>query len=267
MTRQKAGGAAAARRRSTSRSTRWYVARRDLLKTILEEHLGPATRVLDVGSDDGPSVDWMRSHGGLHVTTGHRPARAGGATACADRHWPCRSRTVSSTWLAPLDVLEHCEPEAVALREITRVLAPGGRLLMSVPAYDLGVVGLRRRQRTPPPLHPVARGAGTSSARDCGSTGSTYAFSAVFPFFAAQRIVQARERIGQPRDDGSRGRRAACHRLPVWMSRMFLALARADQRVLRRRDLPFGSSVVVVATKAARREPHRHSDLHARGRS
>ena len=34
------------------------------------------------------------------------------------------------------DVVEHCEPEALALAELARVLKPGGRLLISVPAYQ-----------------------------------------------------------------------------------------------------------------------------------
>jgi hypothetical protein len=38
-------------------------------------------------------------------------------------------------------------------------------------------------------------------------------------------------------------------RVPRWLSGVFLALSRVDRRVLRRRDLPFGSSVVVAASK------------------
>ena len=34
------------------------------------------------------------------------------------------------------DVLEHCDPEDLALAELRRVLQPGGRLLLSIPAYD-----------------------------------------------------------------------------------------------------------------------------------
>ena len=38
--------------------------------------------------------------------------------------------------VAAFDVVEHCEDEALAMAELVRVLAPGGRLLLSVPAYQ-----------------------------------------------------------------------------------------------------------------------------------
>ena len=38
--------------------------------------------------------------------------------------------------VAAFDVVEHCADEALALAELVRVLAPGGRLLLSVPAYQ-----------------------------------------------------------------------------------------------------------------------------------
>jgi SAM-dependent methyltransferase len=38
--------------------------------------------------------------------------------------------------VAAFDVVEHCDPEAAVLNELARVLTPGGRLLLSVPAYQ-----------------------------------------------------------------------------------------------------------------------------------
>src|ERR1700730_8400269 len=54
-----------------------------------------------------------------------------------------------------LDVLEHLDDDALALREIGRVLRPGGCLLMSVPAHkfmwgDQDEVNLHRRRYVAP---------------------------------------------------------------------------------------------------------------------
>src|SRR4051812_14945689 len=41
----------------------WYRARAELLRTILQPHVGEPEWVLDVGSADGPSVGWMSARG------------------------------------------------------------------------------------------------------------------------------------------------------------------------------------------------------------
>jgi hypothetical protein len=80
---------------------------------------------------------------------------------------------------------------------------------------------------------------------------ATYAFSAVFPFFAAERLVRRlRERLG---GRGSAGP-ADVVRVPQVspaVERLLLSFTRLDQRLLVTRDLPFGSSVFVAATKPA----------------
>ena len=41
----------------------WYRARADLLRVALEKYVAGHGRLLDVGSADGPSVDWLRDRG------------------------------------------------------------------------------------------------------------------------------------------------------------------------------------------------------------
>jgi SAM-dependent methyltransferase len=226
----------------------WYVARSDLLRTVLGDHVGSPRAVLDVGSADGPSVNWLRGHDGLHVTMDIDPRglTAGGVCGSA---LALPFADASFDVVGAFDVLEHCEPEDVALREMARVLAPGGRLLLSVPAYtwawsDFDDANGHHRRYTRPRAEAALERAGLRVER------STYAFGAVFPFFAAERVAR-RATARLHKKETAAEDVVSLPQLPSWMSRLFLSLSRMDGRLLRRRDLPFGSSVVVAATKSA----------------
>ena len=72
---------------------------------------------------------------------------------------------------------------------------------------------------------------------------ATYAFSAVFPLFVAER---ARRRIQ------GRGGQQPESRLPQVSPRadkVLMGLSKLDHRLLRKRDLPFGSSIFIAAVK------------------
>ncbi len=225
----------------------WYVARSDLLRTVLAEHVGSPARVLDVGSADGPSVSWLRQHDGLHVTMDIDPRGLAAGGVCGSAlQLPFADHSFDV--VGAFDVLEHCEPEDVALREIARVLAPGGRLLMSVPAYtwawsDFDDANGHHRRYTVKRAERAIAAAGLQVER------STYAFAGVFPFFAAERVAR-RARAGVSKDRTAPEDIVSLPQVPAWMSKMFLSLSRVDRRVLRKRDLPFGSSVLVAAKKA-----------------
>ena len=218
----------------------WYRARARLLHAALGAFLGTPRRTLDVGSADGPSVDWMGS-GHRHVTVDVLPhGLVAGVGVCASAlalPFPDDVFDVVSAF----DVLEHCEPEALAMRELARVLAPGGRLLLSVPAYqwawtDHDVTAGHHRRYTRRQLLRAVRGAGLQPLR------VTHAFAAVFPLFVAQRL------LGRLR----RGRGIPEQRLPPVspsLDRVLMTLCHLDETVLRRYNVPFGSSVLVAAVK------------------
>jgi SAM-dependent methyltransferase len=224
----------------------WYRARADLLEAALGSHVRPATRLLDVGSADGPSVAWLRrrvEHVALDLDP--RGLRPGGVCGSA-LMLPFAASSFDA--VAAFDVVEHCVPEQQALSELVRVLRPGGRLLVAVPAYTWAWTSHddrngHHRRYTRSRLLAAVEGAGLRVDR------ATYAFASTFPFFAADRLTRrVRERAHRPPslDGGAVPPLPAVH--PA-VERVLLALSRAEARVLAGRDLPFGSSVVAAATK------------------
>ena len=216
----------------------WFGARATLLEAGLARWLGRPGRVLDVGSADGPSAAWMRGDH-LHVAIDLDPRGLvpGAGVVASALSLPFADAFFDV--VAAFDVVEHCDPERVALAELARVLAPGGRLLVSVPAYqwawtDHDVRAGHHRRYTRPRIVAAVEAAGLRVER------STYAFAAVFPVFAAERLVRRLRRT--PSAD-------RLPRVSPRQDRTLRALSRAECRVLRRHDLPFGSSVLVAAVK------------------
>jgi SAM-dependent methyltransferase len=221
----------------------WYRARSELLEEVLGPYLGTPTRSLDVGSADGPSVGWMR-RGQQRVMLDLYP------DGLVPGEGVCGSATAlpfadgSFDVVAAFDVVEHCLDDGQAVAELVRVLAPGGRLLLSVPAYqwawsDHDVQAGHHRRYTRPQLVELVRGAGVTVDR------ATYAFGAVFPFFLVERLLRRVRRRGT----GGSGEQRRLTPVPPVLDRLLMALSHADRRLLGRRDLPFGSSVFLAATR------------------
>jgi SAM-dependent methyltransferase len=145
------------------------------------------------------------------------------------------------------DVIEHCEPEASALAEVYRVLRPGGRFLMSVPAYewawsDFDVRSGHHRRYTRVRAIQAVETAGFQVKR------ATYAFAAVFPMFAAERLT----RRLRYRRTSSADAQLDLPEVPPALRRILATLCRVDGAVLGKQlNLPFGSSIFLAATKPA----------------
>ena len=217
----------------------WHRARTDLLAAVMAPHLASPSRTLDVGSADAPSVGWMRgAH--QHVSLDLFPdgLRPGEGVVGSATDLPFGDATFDV--VSAFDVVEHCADDARAVRELMRVLAPGGRMLLSVPAHqwawsDHDVRAGHHRRYTRPGIVGLVEDAGMEVVR------ATYAFGGVFPLFVAERL-RRRLRPGATTDP----------RLPEVspaLDRALMAVCRQEARLLQRRDLPVGSSVLVAAVR------------------
>jgi SAM-dependent methyltransferase len=217
-----------------------------MLRTVLGPYVGSAERVLDVGSADGPSVGWLTAPHKVSLDLDPRGLRP--PTGICGSLLALPFADASFEVVGAFDVVEHCDPEELALAELHRVLEPGGRLLLSVPAYqwawsDHDVANGHHRRYTRPRAVAAVRTAGFDVAR------ATYGFAGVFPAFVAERAVRSvRQRFASSRAGGP----ADIVGVPpvgARLERVLLGLCRWDERVLTSHDLPFGSSVFVAAVK------------------
>jgi SAM-dependent methyltransferase len=217
-----------------------------MLHTVLGPYVGEASRLLDVGSADGPSVGWLSAPHKVSLDLDPRGLRPPGGVCGSLLALPFAD--ASFEVVGAFDVIEHCEPEADALRELHRVLEPGGRLLVSVPAYqwawsDHDVANGHHRRYTRRRAVAALQGAGFEVRR------ATYGFAGVFPMFVAERLVRAgRHRLARRTDRPADV--VDVPRVGATLERALLGLCRLDERVLARRDLPFGSSVFLAAVKS-----------------
>jgi SAM-dependent methyltransferase len=120
----------------------WYRGRRSVLEGVIDDLRLPArARILDAGCGSGRNMVDLAHHGtvtGVELSqTSVQLARDRGAGDVVEGSvldMPFGADTFELA--ASLDVIEHLQDDLSALRELRRVVAPGGALLVTVPAYQ-----------------------------------------------------------------------------------------------------------------------------------
>jgi SAM-dependent methyltransferase len=221
----------------------WYLVRADLLEVTMRSFVDGARLTLDLGSADGPSAGWLRDAAESTVSLDIDPRGLDADGVCGSALALPFADGVFDV-VSAFDVIEHCDPEDQALAEVRRVLRPGGRLVMSVPAYswawsDFDVANGHHRRYTRKRAVAAVERAGFTVHR------ATYGFTSVFPLFAAERLAR------KVRGRGATGPADIVQvpRLPKPLNIGLIGISRLDRMLLGRGDLPFGSSVFVAATR------------------
>jgi SAM-dependent methyltransferase len=172
----------------------WYRGRRTVLEGVIEGLRLPArARILDAGCGSGRNMVELARHGtvtGVELSeTSVRLARergVGEVIAGSVLEMPFASDAFDMA--VCLDVIEHLDEDVDALRELRRVVAPGGSLLVTVPAYPWlwsghDVINHHRRRYTRRSLQTAAESAGWVQAR------TTHFNSLLLPVAIILRVV------------------------------------------------------------------------------
>lgn len=122
----------------------WFVARRRILARVIARHVQPSAelRILEAGCGTGGNLPMLRKFGqvsAFEMDAGARHlARKRSGVEVRDGRLPDRVPFTAESFdlVALLDVLEHVEDDVGGLAAAARMLAPGGRLLLTVPAYQ-----------------------------------------------------------------------------------------------------------------------------------
>jgi SAM-dependent methyltransferase len=120
----------------------WYRGRRRVIERTIERlDLPPRARILDAGCGSGRNMVDLARHGdvtGVEISEASvelaRGRHVGEVVEGSVMEMPFASDSFDLA--VCLDVVEHLRDDRAALRELRRVLAPGGALLVTVPAYQ-----------------------------------------------------------------------------------------------------------------------------------
>jgi SAM-dependent methyltransferase len=226
----------------------WYVARRSILECQLRAlALPPDAEILEIGSGTGANLELLAGFGhviGLEMAEDAirlARQRAGAAASRVSlRQGRCPQDLARVTQRFDLiclfDVLEHIDEDELSLARLKQLLKPGGRLLMTVPAYpwmwgphDVHVHHKRRYTRR----SLLAR----CSRAGLAVTRVSHFNTLLFPLAVVGRLY---EKIT--------GRQTSATQTPAAALNALLTSVFALERLLLARlSLPFGLSLLVLA--------------------
>ena len=234
----------------------WFVARRRLIASLLDARYSRdgRLRLLDIGCGTGAMLDMLAPFGEV-VGADFAPqalefCRARGREN--DRHYPLTRADVrrlpfaddSFDAVTAMDVIEHIDDDKAASSEIFRVLKPGGRLFVTVPAYgflwsehDEALHHYRRY--TVPHLKDVFQRVGFQVSK------ISYTVTSLFPPIAAYRLLS--NALPKRRENGEK--KADLVQVSPPINQALQSLSDWETRLVGRTNLPFGVTVVCVAEK------------------
>ncbi|SEW30323.1 Methyltransferase domain-containing protein [Aliiroseovarius sediminilitoris] len=224
----------------------WFVARRDMIETLIRRrtNLPADARILEAGCGSGGNLALLQQFGKVDGFEFDDTARAdairksglGLVFGALPDEVPFEGQEYDLIGL--FDVLEHVEPDVASLRALSHHLRPGGKLLVTVPAFpflwskhDEAHHHYRRYTRTS--LAKVAAEAGLKV------TYSSYFNTLLFPLAITARAIKKITGSDAPDDSMP----------PRWLNRLMRQIFGAERFVLGRIPLPVGLSLGAVLEK------------------
>lgn len=236
----------------------WFASRTWALLNLLDANVSPRTGgdILDIGCGAGNMIHHLSRYGQVKgIEVDPRPVamaqergydvRQGDAT----RGIPFLD--ASFDLVTALDVIEHVDADEAILREACRVLRPGGTLAITTPAFQWlwshnDVLNGHKHRYTPDELRERVERAGLRVRR------LTFGFFLVFPMSAP--LILLRNRLGTKQELSSHHFDQEAYQVemePVspWLNTLLRGVGRIEAEIVKRVDLPIGTSLMCVAKK------------------
>jgi len=230
----------------------WFRGFRRFVAPVLADVAAGRTglRLVDCGCGTGYNLALLRPHGtafGFDLSaTGLARAQAAGFRVMRGdvTRMPLPSERFDIA--TSFDVLQCVEGDVEAVREMARIVKPGGAVVVTLAALDMlrgdhAEVWQEVRRYTPASARRLIESAGLRVER------VSFLFASLFPLMAAVRLMQRlTRRLGRPvRADTDIA-------VPIGPVNLLLtALVSAEAALTRHVAMPIGSSLLVVARKPA----------------
>jgi SAM-dependent methyltransferase len=225
----------------------WYVGLRGMLRRVWDRFVpGGPIRMLDVGCGTGANLDFLRANAscfGIDFSTDavrFCRGRGNSKTAAASAtHLPFADDSFDV--VVSCDVLCHrsIENKLQPLREMRRVLEPGGIVILNLPAYqwlhsshDIHVQTDRR--------FTIGESDALLARAGFDRLFATYWNSLLFPLILPTRLWRKARPLPASDLDGASGE---------GLSPIFSGVLRVERALLRVAPMPFGLSLMCVARK------------------
>lgn len=226
----------------------WFAGRRQIVGQMLGSlDLPKRARILDAGCGTGGNLKFLSRFGeviGVELDDNAATlARERGAWPVLKGSLPDKMPFAGQQFdlIVLLDVLEHIDDDGASLRTLQNLLAPGGYLLLTVPAFPF----LWSSHDEDHHHKRRYRAAGLQAIIE--STGlrlryTSYFNTWLFPLVAAIRLARRVFPVGEVGQDVQLPRPA--------VNRMLKALFSSERHWIGQHRLPFGVSLLAVARKA-----------------
>jgi len=235
----------------------WFAGKRFLITATLDRCLAASSirhAILDIGCGTGMMMQSMGSHGqtyGLEISPDairlskqrglHRIVRSN-----AGMGLPFKNAAFDA--VTCLDVLEHLDDDRNLIKEVFRVLKPGGHVIITVPAFQIqwsrhDVAVHHKRRYTRSSMLKKVDGLGWQVVRE-----GYYNTALFLPILLLRKVrTLFSTKMAPPKSD-------FCIPLPAVLNKLLAGLLKAEVKCLPFFRFPFGVSLLMVLRKA-HREP------------
>lgn len=238
----------------------WFAGRTRAIQKYLDAEVGEAPpggggrRMLDIGSGAGNMAHHLAHYGAVTgIDFNPRPlpvAQQRGLEVLRGSGSELPFPEATFDLVALLDTIEHIPDELAVLHEVRRVLKPGGKVIITVPAFQWlwsynDEINAHQRRYTEPELRQKLELCGLMPTR------SSYNNFFLFPPIAAIRLLRPyNPGLASPHlTEGADVYQVEMEPIPEPVNSVLHASGWIEAELLARMSLPFGVSIIAMARK------------------